>query len=58
MTDEEIEGRLFTYWWLAMKTINSHGASDRAHSEQSRRCEITDWKTRIPKNRSVGSERP
>ena len=24
MTDEELEDRLFTYFWLAMKTPNSH----------------------------------
>jgi hypothetical protein len=24
MTDEELEARLFTYYWLAMNTPNSH----------------------------------
>jgi hypothetical protein len=24
MTDEELEDRLFTYFWLALKTPNSH----------------------------------
>jgi hypothetical protein len=25
MTDEELEGRVFTYYWLALNTPNPHG---------------------------------
>jgi hypothetical protein len=41
VTDEELEDRLFTYFWLAMKTSNSH--SNRLRElvdEAERRCQV------------------
>jgi hypothetical protein len=37
MTDEELEGRLFTYYWLAMNTSNSHGETLRQLADEAER---------------------
>ena len=37
MTDEELEDRLFTYYWLAMNTPNSHGARLRQLADEAER---------------------
>jgi hypothetical protein len=37
MTDEELEGRLFTYYWLAVNTPNSHGERLRQLADEAER---------------------
>ena len=37
MTDKELEGRLFTYYWLAMDTPNSHGDRLRQLADEAER---------------------
>jgi hypothetical protein len=37
MTDEELEGRLFTYYWLAMNTPNSHAIRLRQLADEAER---------------------
>jgi hypothetical protein len=37
MTGVELEGRLFTYYWLAMNTPNSHGERLRQLAEEAER---------------------
>jgi hypothetical protein len=37
MTDGELEGRLFTYYWLAMNTPNSHGIRLRQLADEAER---------------------
>jgi hypothetical protein len=35
MTDEELEGRLFTYYWLAMNTPNCHAIRLRQLADEA-----------------------
>jgi hypothetical protein len=35
MTGEELEGRLFTYYWLSMNTPNSHGIRLRQLADEA-----------------------
>ena len=41
MTDEELEDRLFTYFWLAMKTPNSHSHRLRDLVDEAERRGLT-----------------
>jgi hypothetical protein len=37
MTDEELEGRLFTYYWLEMNKPNAHGERLRQLADEAER---------------------
>jgi hypothetical protein len=47
MTDEELEDGLFTYFWLAMKTPNSHGNRLRDLVDEAERRDLAAMVERV-----------